>query len=125
MPRQRKGVRLWLRKARRTSGELRPATWVILDGSKQIATGCAPGETERAEGCLKDYIDRKYEPSRKERDIDAIPVADVLSIYLDDCGFRQLDLSALAPRIVRLNEFFGGKVLAEINGATCRDYVAL
>lgn len=95
----------------------------ILDAGRQSATGCAEDETRRAEEQLAAYIAAKYQPVRRERDIEVINIADVLSIYYDDRSSAQADRTALERRLARLNEFWGGRMLADINGATCRDYV--
>ena len=55
----------------------------------RISTGCVarPIEVhppEAAEQFLKDYIASKYAPSRKLRDVDLIPMADVLLVYHAD-----------------------------------------
>src|SRR3954471_15786672 len=123
MPRQRKGIRLWLRPERRAEGKLHSrATWIIIDGPRHIGTGCAADEVAGAEECLAAYIASKYRPKRKERDIEEIDIADVLSIYYDDCRERQGNRKKLDERIARLNEFWGGKTLSEVNGETCRAY---
>jgi hypothetical protein len=125
MPRRSKGARLWLRPARRDKkGKVtkRPI-WLILDAGRHIATGCAEGETQRAEQILAVYIAQKYRPERRDRDLEAIDIADVLSIYVDDCGHRQANQERFRRRIARLNEYWGGKVLATVTGATCRQYV--
>jgi len=83
MPRRSKGARLHLRPARYRAGKLtHKATWVIRDGAGYYATGCAEREVAAAEQVLKDYIAKKYAPTRKEQDLEKIPVADVLSILL-------------------------------------------
>ncbi len=123
MPRHKKRARLWLRRERRDpSGNTRQAAWVILDGTKHIATGCAENEVAAAESKLAEYIAAKYRPSRKERDIENIDIADVLSVYVDDCGDRQANRSQFDARVMRLNEFWGGKTLSQVNGETCREY---
>lgn len=61
-------------------------------------------------------------PSRKERDIETIAVADVLSIYHDDCVSRISRPAKLEERLARLNEFWGDRTLAEVTGETCRQY---
>jgi integrase len=125
MPRASKGARLWLRPARRKGGRvIANAVWIIIDGSRHVATGCAKGEAREAEQKLAAYIADKYQPTRSARDIEQIDVADVLSIYLDDCGPRITDQAKLARTIGRLNEFWGGKMLARVNTAECRAYVA-
>jgi hypothetical protein len=92
MPTQRKSARLWLRPARRDkSGRIiARATYLILDGGRHYPTGCFTGEADRAERKLAAYIAEKYKAARKERDLEAIDIADVLSIYVD-----------AAPRLAR------------------------
>jgi integrase len=51
-------------------------------------------------------------------------VTDVLAIYDADFGERTTDPKNFVSRMLRLNEFFGKKVLAEIDGELCRAYVA-
>ncbi len=127
MPRPRKGARLWLRPERRfRDGTISKAVWLIRDGRHEESTGCSADQVADAEQRLKDYIDAKYTPSCKERDIELIPVADVLSIYVD-AGAPPEETEPVAfkrftSRIARLNDYFGSMKLAEINGATCRDY---
>jgi integrase len=125
MPRRKKGIRLWLRPKRSDGyGNIRRASWIILDGNKHIATGCAASEIKEAESKLAQYVASKYQPGRKARDVEDIDVADVLSIYDEDCGDRQTNRQRFSGRLERLNEFWGGKKLAEVTGQTCREYVA-
>jgi hypothetical protein len=123
MPRSSKGARLWLRPARRKGGRIvANAVWIIIDGNKHIATGCLKDQAREAEKRLAAYISEKYQPSRYARDIDQIYVADVLSIYLDDCGPRITDLPKLERAVGRLNDFWGGKTLSQVTAAECRAY---
>src|SRR5262249_54333767 len=125
MPTQRKGARLWLRPARRDkSGRIvARATYLILDGGQHYATGCFAGEADRAERKLAEHIAKKYCASRKERELEAIDVADVLLIYVDDCApSEKRDRKKFDARIGRLNEFFGGRRLSEVNAASCRQF---
>jgi integrase len=124
MPRRSKGARLWLRPARRKGNRIvANAVWIIIDGRQHIATGCVAHQTDLAEKRLADYIARKYQPVRHSRDIDRIDLADVLSIYLDDCGPRITDRDRLQRYIARLNDYWGGKMLSEVTSAECRAYV--
>lgn len=124
MPRRSKGARLWLRPTRRKRGRIvANAVWIIIDGKQHIATGCLAHEAERAEKCLAEYIARKYEPARHPRDLEFIRVADVLSIYLDDCGSRVADRDRLESYIARLNDYWGDKRLSEVTNAVCRAYI--
>ena len=129
MPRTGKGPRLWKRPARRKNGRIVAASvWIIKDGGKHIATGCFAEPSgkrppAKAERTLAAYIADKYQPPRKTRDVDVIDIADVLSIYRQDNRDRQASPKKFDGRIERLNEFFGGKMLGEINSALCAAYV--
>jgi integrase len=125
MPTQRKGARLWLRPARRGKSEriIARAVYLILDGGRHYPTGCFAGEADRAERKLAEHIAKKYRASRKERNIETIDVADVLSIYADDCApSGESARKKFHGRIGRLYDFFRGKRLSEVNAASCRDY---
>jgi integrase len=132
MPRSSKGPRLWKRPARRKGGKIIAASvWIIKDAGKHIATGCLAGPAERnppdaAVKALADYIAQKYRPPRKARDVDAIPIADVLAIYHADKreGFETEALKKkFDRRIGRLNDFFGDKMLGSMSTTLCSDYV--
>jgi hypothetical protein len=124
MPRRSKGAHLWLRPARRMDGRVvANAVWIIIDGKQHIATGCLEHQAGEAEKSLADYIADKYRPSRHVRELEAIDVADVLSVYLDDCGARVADPPKLERSIARLNNFWGGKMLSDVTSAECRTYV--
>jgi hypothetical protein len=47
----------------------------------------------------------------------------VLSIYLADAGEAGNEFDDLNARIGRLNEFWGGKMLADVNSHECGAYV--
>ena len=136
MPRISKGPRLYKRKAKRRNGRLiANAVWTIRDGDCEVATGVFASEAERkppkaAEDALVKYITSKYRPPRRVRDIEDIDVADVLAIYhahreaiYIERGSTQSEVTEFADRIGRLNDFFGGKMLAEVNAQTCGQYV--
>lgn len=122
MPRRKQLPRLWLRKFRKHRGSARAATWIILDGTRHISTGCAADETALAQQKLAQYIGEKHRPSRRKRDI-YILIADVLSIYLDDRVPLQARPGSARDCVQRLNEFWGALRLADVNGVTCRAYV--
>ena len=90
MPRQSKGARLWLR----PPGGKATASPTPF-GSSSTANDTSPQDALRAKlakrKALAAYMAEKYHPSRHARDIDRIEVADVLSIYLEDCGWRVID----------------------------------
>lgn len=126
MPRPAKGARLWFRKERidkRTGKRIANGAWFILDGERHVPTGCALGEAGEAEKCLAAYIAEKYRPERRERDIEHIDIADVLSIFDDDTRQRQANLRTFDQRLHRLAEWWGGRMLSDVTGETCRAYV--
>ncbi len=127
MPRTAKGARLWPEPEERDhEGRLvRRATWVIRDGSRKIRTGCARADREGAERALAEYIAKKYTvPRDRGRHPSEILVLDVLNIYLLDKAPKHSDPTITKARIMMLAEWWGDKTLAEVNGTTCREYVA-
>jgi integrase len=127
MPNIGKGPRLWKRPA-----ELgRQALWVVKDNGKRISTGCVAKPTdvhppEAAEKFLADYIAAKYAPERKIRNVEHIPLADVLLIYHADRRDRfedELQRRRFDASIGRLNEYFGNYKLSEICQALTDGYV--
>ncbi len=125
MSRPSKGARLYLRPERRDrGGKLRErSSWIIRDGSKIVATGCAPQEIRKAEGKLKEYLTEKHSPVRKEQDIETIPIADVLSLFIDDRREGQQNKKGFDERIGRLNAWWGARMLSTVSGKACREYV--
>jgi integrase len=71
---------------------------------------------------VRAYLAEKYQPKRKEQDIEEIAVADVLSIFVDDRREHQRNKRGFDERIARLNDWWGEKTLSAINGETCRAY---
>jgi integrase len=138
MPRQSKGARLQLKAARRDkAGRItHRATWIIRDNGRDVGTGCASDEIAAAEQKLKDYIASKYTPKRKAQDIESIPVGDVLSIYFDAELAKLRDrfkisendedtisgIRKFKKRIGRLNDWWGAKMLADVDGEQCRQF---
>ena len=125
MPRLRKGPRLWFRKERidkKTGKRISAGAWVIIDGTKHIATGCAEHDVGAAQQALAEYNVEQYRPPRRERDIEDIFVAEVLAIYDADKRESQINKRTYDGRIKRLNDWWGDMKLADINGQTCRDY---
>lgn len=138
MPRKSKGARLHLKGERRDkSGSItHRSTWIIRDGARDVFTGCAENEIAEAEQALSNYIASKHKPKRKAQDIEIIPVGDVLAIYLDATletlrdRFKvteetEDDIAAIRKfkaRIGRLNDYWGAKMLSDVDGDECRSY---
>ena len=103
------GPRLWLRPERRDTGGrvTHAATWLILDGSRQLGTGCHADDRRAAEQALG---------------TSEIPIADVLTLYLRDVAPRHSRPGEAVKRLRRLGTFFASHTLADINGPLCREY---
>ncbi len=127
MPRQPAPPRLHLRAARIRDGKIRThPTWVILDAGAERSTGCRVEDRAGAEEALAAHIAAKHaEPSRKKRqDISEILIADVAQIYLRDVVPEHANPESTGRVFVQLLEWWGDKVLEDVNGRSCRDYVA-
>lgn len=126
MPRTTEPPRLHLRAARYRDGKIRThSSWVILDGGKEVSTGCRAEDRTGAEAALAAHIADKHSPSRKKsQDIGEILVADVCAIYLRDVAPENASPARVASTFVQLLAWWGDKVLEDINGRSCRDYVA-
>jgi len=118
MPRRRKPARLWLRRAR---GD-RNAVWVILDGGKQVATGCSESELGRAQEALADHIAQSYRPPAS-RVLRELHVEDVMTVYLREHAPTVARPDFIATTAKPILEWWAGKRLSEIRGQSCRDYV--
>ncbi len=130
MSRTSQGPRLWKRPALLENGKIRKhAVWVIRDGSNELSTGCTATAREQqppelAQQALANYIAEKYSPSRRARDIDDIDIADALIVYLDDRTDEEAGEDRhLVQCVGRLNDYFGGKTLSELNTKLCKGYV--
>jgi integrase len=123
MSRQSRGPRLWWRKERRIGRKvIAQGTWIVIDGREHHATGCFVGENRKAQGFLAAYIAEKYSPERRLKDIESIDIADVLSVYDEDCRETQANKKKFDERMTRLAKWWGGKMLAAVNGVNCRAY---
>jgi integrase len=127
MPRSAKGPRLWLEPEERDAkGKLvRRQAWTVRDGKNKVRTGCAPTDRKGAEQALEEYIARKYQaPRDRGRHPSEILVLDVLNIYLADKAPKHSDPTITRARVMTLASWWSDKTLADVNGTTCREYVA-
>src|SRR5712675_1555079 len=93
MPRRAKGPRLWFRPARRNAEGIvtHSGRYFILDSGRQI--GVRSTRLDEAEKELAKYIAEKYrtQTATRLRDIEQIPVSDVISIYARDVAPEHSD----------------------------------
>lgn len=124
MPPRAQRPRLWLRPARReANGQVtHAASYIILDRGRQIATGCTVSAAADAEQALAQYIAQKHSLAVGPTDPAKIPLADVLSRYITDIVPSHARPQESLRRIKRIAGYFGHMTLAEVNGATTRDY---
>lgn len=119
MPRPTKGPRLYLR---RRGG--RAAVYVIRDGENEIGTGCGGGDPEGAARALEVYLSARYQPPTAGSRLEHILVADVLNAYLAEHAPSVATIDFLTYTAGSILRWWGDKTLADVKGASCRDYVA-
>jgi integrase len=91
----------------------------------EVRTGLSESDRQKAEEALAEYIGKKYQvPRDRSRRPDQILIADLLNIYLTDVAPKHSDPSITQGRIMTLASWWGDKTLADVNGTTCRQYVA-
>lgn len=123
MPRRKKPPHLFLRKEPALEGETGiRRVWVIKDGAKHKRTGCAEHEVGAAEQALQEYLGQKHDPITRDGRASDIPLANVLSVYLDHKIETTPRPKEFAAGIARLNKFWGGRTAADILGPTCREF---
>ena len=127
MPRRTKGPRLWLQPAReaRNGRTAEAAVWVIRDGSRKRSTGLGAEQHTEAQRALAEYIIAQHNPA-SGRDLSPaeVSVADAISLYAREVAGNHARPREVAAQLERLLDHFGEMTLAEINGASCRAYVA-
>jgi integrase len=119
MPRPSKGARLYVK---RLKG--RAPVYVIRDGAKEIGTGCAVSDVERAQQALRDYLAANYRPDTHERQLGNIGCADVLMLYFKDLPADSPSRDTIKYHVKALNAYWGDKSLADVKGSTCREYIS-
>lgn len=144
MPRPSKGPRLKFRPAR--PDKRQAAAWVIVDGARELGTGCGAGDRAGAEVALGNYIIDKHATQGpagegggadhdRVRDPSSVLIADVLSVYARERAPRLADPVSASHRIEQLLDYWtedapalpGDKrdgSLGCILRSTCQGYVA-
>ena len=141
MPRPSQGPRL--RKHKRTGKTM----WIIRDGQRNVGTGCVVGKGPEGDASfaeaqkkLAEYIGEKHDPeANRGGDLVKAPVADALSVYMGEKIDVDPPSSAATEQarkkhehrrragiatIDRLNKFFGGYFIPQLNGKLSRAYAA-
>lgn len=116
MPRPRKAPRLWFRQERNGEGQ-----WIILDGPKQIRTGCAYAETSRAEKRFQEYLATKHQPTNS-LDPRTIPVADALSFFVTNHVPTLANPKNEAYFVKALVPFWGTLFLSDVARSNSKRY---
>ncbi|SER59593.1 Phage integrase family protein [Faunimonas pinastri] len=129
MPRPRKPARLWLRPARTDAkGRVTHETaWVILDGGRQISTGCGHEDGRGAERAFQKYLAEKgiqqLKRGLKRRNPEDVLVSEVIARYLTVKSEKVARPHELGQRSVKLLNFWGEKTCDDITSITCDEYV--
>jgi integrase len=131
MPSEARGPRLWFKRGnRRADGSRADGTWTIKDDRGiRVSTGVrAPRRgkpPQAAQDALAEYIiGRRAIPRERNSAADAVKVADVIAIYMQDRAPKHARPIETIARCERLYEWWGTKRLSDVNGRECRAYVA-
>lgn len=112
-----KGPRLHL--IRRTG---RAPVYVIRDtGKRDRSTGTA--ERRRAEAQLAEYIRRSHADAETGRDPSVVTIAEVLTIYAQQHAPNVKAPERRGYSIEALLPYWGNRLVIEVKGATCREFV--
>lgn len=130
MPRQAKGPRLYLKRARRDAeGRLTHAPrWVIRDGSLEVGTGALQHDLATAETALGEYVRSKYDPSTGSDNGEKNPfVLDICSHYIAEKLEPNPKVSDRAlreakARLARITDFFDGRTINSLQAKDFRRY---
>jgi integrase len=118
MPRPSKGPRLYLR--RRKGQE---PVYVIRDGSKEVSTGCAAADVEKASESLRGYLASRFRPETGQKHLNKIYISEVLMLYLQDLPADSPSRETFRYHVKALSGYWGDKSLADVKGSTCRAYL--
>lgn len=118
MPRPRKPARLVLR-----SWRGKTPVWYIVDGDREISTGCVERDLAGAENRLAIYTGQKYDPARAGKGL-KVPVVEVLNVYLREHAPSVARIDFLAATAAPIGEWWADKWLSDVHKRTCGEYVA-
>ena len=121
MPQKRKPPRLWLRTETRAGRTTR--SWIIIDGTTHVRTGCLEDQVADAERKLAEHIAAKFTPQGGGR-ASEILISEVLLVYEAEKADGTADPKRTRATIERMNDYMGDKPVAQIRGKLCRAYAA-
>jgi len=132
MPRHLKEPHLIKRSARydkRTGKLTHHAAWIIKDGDSQSVTGCGIDDLEGAKRALHEYNVKKYAqtPLKPGLADDEVLIGDLIRYYLE-ANADWIEKKSRARKreyvnqVARLNDFWGGKLVSEIDTLTSKKY---
>lgn len=88
------------------------------------STGCGLGEKVEAERKLGEYLISRRDPRPSgPRDPAAFAIADALSLYMTEHAPHVAAPKRIGYAVARLLPFWGGSMVGDITGNTCRGYV--
>ena len=112
------------------SGSVPPPKIEKLCGSSltedaRLALDAARQRAQKLKTASRSTSRNKRRPAESaERRSAETPIADVLSVYLDECVPSQARPAKGAERVTRLLDWWGARMLSEVTPQTCREYVA-
>jgi integrase len=120
MPRRRKPVRLVVRKPR---GPGRHEFWYIVDGAREVSTGCSPDDVAGAQAKLEEYLGANHRPPDGERRPSNLYVTEIVTAYLREHAANSRSKDWLVHTAAPIIEWWAGKLLSEVVESNCRAYV--
>jgi len=117
MPRRAKGARLYPR-----SRKGRGVVWVIRDGEYEESTGCGEAGRAGAERKLQEYLAKKFIPNH-ERHPSELTISEVLMMYAKTRAPNHAAPKLVSYHLGPLLDFWGEKLISDIKGQSCRNYV--
>jgi integrase len=118
MPRPKKDARRYLRRRRG-----RPPVWVIIDGTREVSTGCGADDAGGAERALAHYLAAKFRAPGPLPPSELL-VDEVMAVYLREHAAHSPSREFLRHTAVPVVKWWSGKTLDQIKGSNCREYVS-
>jgi hypothetical protein len=97
--------------------------WVIKDREREISTGFGQSERAKAEIAFANFITRTRQPSFGDGDPHQVLIGDCLAVYCEKHGPNIARPDGLAIEVERLAQFFGDRLVSEVTGELCNEYV--